>query len=226
MTGRSELAIGCEVLLADDSSGGHLARLVIDPLARTVTHLVVESHGGPLSGRLVPVGLVVETGPPLRLSCDAEDFERLEEAEERKFLPLEGDEWGEGSAEMLSWPYFGLGGTSIGWMGLGALGAAGVEAGAPRSVVYDRVPPGEVAIRRGEPVHALDGPIGRVRGLVVESASCVTHVLLDEGHLWGHKRVAIPLSAVTSVTDGVHVALSKEDVRNLPPVDLAAEQGS
>jgi sporulation protein YlmC with PRC-barrel domain len=80
---------------------------------------------------------------------------------------------------------------------------------------------GEVEVRRGEHVHAKDGAIGRVQGLVIDpSDHHVTHVLLDEGHLWGEKRVAIPIGAVTGVDDGVSVSLTKDEVRDLPPVDL------
>ena len=84
---------------------------------------------------------------------------------------------------------------------------------------HDRVPPGEVELRRGQRVHASDGAIGHVRGLVVDpSDHQVTHVLLDEGHLWGKKEVSIPISAVTGVDDGVRLNLTKAEVANLPPV--------
>jgi hypothetical protein len=49
----------------------------------------------------------------------------------------------------------------------------------------------------------------------------VTHVLLQEGHVFGHKDVAIPITAVESVDeDGIRVSLSKEEVRDLPAVDF------
>ena len=92
-------------------------------------------------------------------------------------------------------------------------------------VTNDRVPLGEVELRRGEHVFATDGAIGRVKGLVVHPDDhCVTHVLLDEGHLWGQKRVAIPISAVKDVDDGLRLNLTKDDVRDLPAVELD-EQG-
>jgi sporulation protein YlmC with PRC-barrel domain len=78
-----------------------------------------------------------------------------------------------------------------------------------------------VEVRRGEHVHATDGAIGRVQGVVIDPGDHhVTHVLLDEGHLWGQKMVAIPVSAVTSAGDGVRLSLTKDEVRDLPPVDL------
>jgi hypothetical protein len=78
-----------------------------------------------------------------------------------------------------------------------------------------------VEIRRGEPVQATDGDIGRVQGLVIDAASGhVTHVLLQEGHLWGRKDVAIPISAVSSTADGIQLKITKQDVQDLPPVDI------
>lgn len=51
-------------------------------------------------------------------------------------------------------------------------------------------------MRRGDYVHATDGDIGRVQSLVSDRGSRhVTHVLLQEGHLWGRKEVAIPVDA-------------------------------
>jgi hypothetical protein len=49
----------------------------------------------------------------------------------------------------------------------------------------------------------------------------VTHVLLQEGHLWGRKEVAIPIEAVTRVETGIWLNLSKRQVEDLPPVAIA-----
>jgi len=47
-------------------------------------------------------------------------------------------------------------------------------------------------------------------------------VLLDEGHLWGKKEIAIPIGAVKDVAaDGVRLKLTRDEVRDLPSVDLA-----
>ena len=74
---------------------------------------------------------------------------------------------------------------------------------------------------RGDRVHATDGDIGLVRGLVIDPRSRhVTHVLLQEGHLWGRKEVAIPISAVASTGDGIQLTIAKQQVQDLPPVDI------
>src|ERR1700722_14524933 len=41
-------------------------------------------------------------------------------------------------------------------------------------------------------------------------------ILLDEGHLWGKRRVAIPISAVADFSDGVRLSLARDEVRDLP----------
>ena len=47
----------------------------------------------------------------------------------------------------------------------------------------------------------------------------MTHVLLQEGHLWGRTKVSIPVSAVTGVENGIWLTLTKKQVEDLPPAD-------
>ena len=68
-------------------------------------------------------------------------------------------------------------------------------------------------------MHAVDGQIGQVEGFMVNPADDkVTHILLEEGHLWGRKQVAIPISAVASVEDRIRLNITKRQVEDLPPV--------
>jgi sporulation protein YlmC with PRC-barrel domain len=84
-------------------------------------------------------------------------------------------------------------------------------------VVQDVVPLGEVDVQRGESVHALDGEIGKVQGFLVDpDDNRVTHILLQEGHLWGRKEVSIPISAVTGVDAGIRLNITKKQVEDLP----------
>jgi sporulation protein YlmC with PRC-barrel domain len=93
--------------------------------------------------------------------------------------------------------------------------------GRPEVVTDETLPWGQVDVRRGESVRASDGEIGQVEGLVIDpSDRHVTHVLLQEGHLWGRKQVAIPIAAVTKVAGYVEVDLTKQQVHALRPVDL------
>src|ERR1017187_8738955 len=192
---------------------GEVTRVVVDPVARAVTHLVVEPKHRQGLGRLVPLDLVDATTGEVRLRCTVTEFEKLDFAEKTQFLPGDSAHVGYGPGQVLSWPYYGLG------MGLG-LGNV------PPVVTYETLPLGEVAVRRGERVHATDGEIGRVQGLVINPRDHrVTHVLLQEGHLWGRKEVAIPIGAVTGVEDVIRLNITKQEVQDLPPVDVDHPNG-
>lgn len=226
-TTATQYTIGSETSCSDGACG-QLRRVVVDPVGRVLTHLVVEPRHERATGRLVPVGLVESAAQEIRLRCTRAEFEALDYAEETQFLPGASGQWGYDQDHMRSWPHYGLGpDMTAGASGTAGNGMIGLGMGAdvaPRELVRDRVPAGEVQVRRGEHVHAADGTIGRVRGLVVDPADHhVTHVLLEEGHLWGRKQVAIPIGAVQSVEHGVRLGLTKDEVRDLPPV--AVNQG-
>jgi sporulation protein YlmC with PRC-barrel domain len=238
MSESAEYAIGAQVS-CEDGPCGELVRVVVDPIKRAITHLAVEQRHGHDIGRLVPVDLVeTATEQALRLRCTLAKFGSLDAAEETEFIPASGGQWGYQQHQMMMMPLFGLGGMGmlggLGGMGMGGMGMGGMGMGgmgmggmgmggmgtSQQSVTYDKVPQGEVEVRRGQHVHASDGPIGHVRGLVVDpSDHQVTHVLLDEGHLWGKREVSIPISAVLGVgDDGVRLNLTKAEVTSLPPV--------
>jgi sporulation protein YlmC with PRC-barrel domain len=215
MAETAEFTIGAEVSCSDGDCG-KLRRVVVDPLARAVTHLVVEPKDREGLARLVPLDLVDATAGEIRLRCTVAAFEQLDSAEETQFIPGSSGYAAYGPGQVVSMPYYGLGG------GIGVPGAMDVDlAGVSQTVTYDKVPLGEVDVRRGEHVHATDGDIGRVQGLVIDPADRhVTHVLLQEGHLWGRKEVAIPISAVTGVEGGIHLSITKQQVQDLPSVDI------
>src|SRR5262249_2314799 len=95
----------------------------------------------------------------------------------------------------------------------------GTQPGHPRMIIEDVVPVGETDVGPGEHVHATDGEIGRVQGFFVDSGDHrVTHVLLQEGHFWGRKEVAIPISAVTGFDGGIRSTMAKKRAEELPRV--------
>jgi len=207
-----------------DGTCGEVTRVVVDPVARAVTHLVVEPKHDHKQGRLVPVDLVDTVPGGIRLRCTRAELEKLDPAEETEFRPCSGHpgDLGYGSEQVLSWRFYGLNrGTGAGdGMGLDSSAGRGREH-AIRAVTYDSVPLGEVEVRHRDCVHATDGEIGLVEGLVIDPGNHqVTHVLLQEGHLWGRKEVAIPIGAVTKFDIGIRLNISKQQVGALPPVDI------
>ena len=202
MPGAEQFTIGAEVRCTDGPCG-RLSRVVADPVVRVVTHLIVEPRRGQAPARLVPLDLVDSAADEIRLNCTSAEFDRLDPAEETRFIEGGMDVPNYRSTDVVAWPYYGYRG------GRGDL------------VSSDTIPVGEVEVRRGEHVHATDGNVGQVEGLVIDPDSHrVTHVLLQEGHLWGRKDVTIPISAVTRVADRIEVSLSRQQVHDLPPVAI------
>jgi hypothetical protein len=220
MATTAQFTIGAKVSCTDGVCG-EVRRVVVDPVAEVVTHLVVEPEHREGEGRLVPLGIAEVTAGGVRLRCTMEEFENLDPAEETQFIQGTGDFAGYGPGQVGYWPYYGLGGGGVGVIPSAAMSPLAAEGIPPHTVVRDTVPLGEVEIRRGEPVHATDGDIGKVQGLIIDAGSChITHVLLQEGHLWGRKEVAIPVSAVASTSEGIQLTISKQEVQDLPPVDI------
>jgi sporulation protein YlmC with PRC-barrel domain len=215
MADTTQFTIGTEASCSDGAVGT-LSRVIVDPVAQAVTHLVVDPSHRRDHGRLVPLDLVDAAAGEIRLRCTKAEFENLDHAEETQFIPATDDYGGYGPAQIGFMPYYGLGGGMI---------VPGVTPGggeiAAQAITSDAVPLGEVEISRGQPVQATDGDIGHVQGLVIDPGSRhVTHVLLQEGHLWGRKEVAIPIGAVASTADGILLKIAKQDVQDLPPVDI------
>jgi hypothetical protein len=185
-----------------DGSCGMVRRTILDPATRAVTHLVIAPRHHSAQGRLVPVDLVETTSGEIRLNCTLAEFARFDPAEEVDLV----DDVGTPSIGV---PVIGLG-TDAG------LGYANPV------IATHAVPLGETEIERHESVHCVDGEIGQVQGFITSPADHqVTHVLLKEGHLWGRRQVAIPVSAVASVDDGIRLKITKQEVEDLPPVDSA-----
>ena len=206
--------IGSEVGCTDGDAG-ELTRVVVDPVAGVLTHLVVEPKGRLGLARLVPIDLVdaAASAEQVRLTIHGDRV--------RAPGPGRGDPVRAGHAGVRGLrPAAGADLALLhGWAARRGC-RSGCSTGSPRPSPTTRVPVGEVEVRRGDHVQATDGAIGHVEGLVIDPASHhVTHVLLQEGHLWGRKEVAIPISAVTSTDDGIWLSLTKHEVGALPPVD-------
>src|SRR5215831_3606103 len=165
--------IGAEARCTDGNCG-EVRRVIVNPVARELTHLVVEPKGRLGLARLVPLDLVDASTGQVEIRCTLAEFAQLESAEETEFIPGSQGYAAYGPEQVLIWPYYGLGGAA-------AVTDAAALQGTSQTVTYDTVPLGEVEVRRGDAVLATDGEIGRVHGLVIDPGTHhVTHVLLAE----------------------------------------------
>jgi len=172
----------------------------------------------------VPIDLAVgdDHGSEVALRCTVAEVQRLEPVHEYAYIrlgekPVEDPDWDVGVEDVLAMPYYEgdpLGPSPIYDTNLG--------------LTYDRVPKGEVEIRRASAVASADGhDLGLVDGFVVDTDGQITHLLLERGHLWGRREVTIPIGAVAAVeTDAVALSLSKDEVGSLPSVRVHRHSSS
>jgi len=202
------LVIGNKALCSDGYRG-EVRAVVIDPAARTVTHIVVEPKGRRGLARLVPLDLVDAESDQVRLRCTEAEFMDLGPAEET----LAEFALGQPVPVQLLPP---------GWRGTGEPRTDGGSIlRIDEKETIDVVPEGEVEEHGGDHVHATDGDTGQVRAFRVDpNTGELTHVLVREGHAWGRRDVAIPFDTVTGLDDGIRLSLTRAQVRDLPPVDI------
>ncbi len=141
-----------------DGLYGELADVVIDPLEKRVTHLVVLSEHD-VDKRLVPIQLAKSRDDKQReieLGCTLDEAQRFESVRETAYIrlgenPVQDPDWDIGVMDVLANPYY----SSIGG------GLVPEQARPDSTLFYDRVPKGEVEIRRTSAVDFCGWPFTR-----------------------------------------------------------------
>jgi sporulation protein YlmC with PRC-barrel domain len=191
-------------VFCQDGLCGQSTYLIVDPTTRQVTHLVLREQWFPHAEYLVPVERIVEsTAGEIRLDCTRHDIFRLEPFIETDYVEGDLEDFEYAASQYRMWPY--------------------VLPESPAVLVEnERVPPGELAIRRGTPVQATDGRAGQVDEFLVDPESGqITHLVLREGHLWGQKDVTIPISEIDRIKENtVYLKLDKSQVEALPTIPV------
>lgn len=198
-----DLPLDVDVYCADGLCG-RSTTVIINLLSKEITHLVVRKRHGAHIEVLVPLDLVIEVSPSqIRLRCTGKDLIGLETFIRYEFIESPTPLLGYAPGEMMVWPYV-----------LPEENVAVFE--------LENLEPGEVAIRRGDPIWATNGRIGRVDEFLVDPVNGrITHLVLREGHLWGQRDVTIPVSQIDRIEeDTVYLKLTRQEVENLLTVPV------
>jgi hypothetical protein len=208
----TQLQMGTPVHCTDGALG-ELADIVLVPGSRRVTHIVVAPRHHRSDARLVPFALIASDSfpaPEILVACTLAEAHAMDEVQEYAYVrmeqtpPLDDDASVVGIQDLLTVPSPPPGSFQLGpWRHDPSV-----------SVTYDRIPRGEVEVRRASEVTGADGSlIGRLDGLSVDVFGTITEVVLEYGHVWGRRRVSIPAGAVAQFDmDGMTLALSKDQM--------------
>jgi len=197
-----DIPINAKVICQDEPIGNSIL-VIINPITRTVTHLVVRKKEFPVGeDYLVPVEWVkTSSAKEIHLTCSKEDFDHAKPFVTTEFINGDRPLLDYAPGSYLTWPY--------------------VSTQIP-VVLHKQIPAGELAIGRGAQVIARDGYIGRVDEFLVTIESHISHLVLREGHLWGQKDITIPVEEIDRIDkDGnVHLKLSRAEIEKLPAIPL------
>jgi hypothetical protein len=192
-----------------DGVVGRLSDVVVEPEKRQLTHLVVEEPEG--RARLVPASLLAQIRTrdlTVVLACTKADVLACDSI--RSFVyagiygfPRDDEQTDVGVEETIIVPNLAAAELTP--------YSGDVEEGF--GVTYDRIPHGSAELRRTSPViSADDHEVGHVDGLLLAGEQ-VTHVVLQTGHHFGTRPLAIPVETVGGIeTDRVTLLMSKDSV--------------
>ena len=186
-----------------DGSAGRSTCLILDPIREVVTQVVVYDGGRPIElERVVPVERIADTThDSILLDCTRDELRELPPFDSVGYIPREDD----AGTRTFFWPF------------------ARPEA-VNLPLEHERVPFGELALRRGADIEASDGHVGKLGELLVDEEGRITHVVIMEGHLWGRREVAVPVSMVEDAAeDLVRLRVDRTAVGELPAVPVKRE---
>ena len=198
-----EIPLNVEVHCSD----GHCGRsthIILNPITEQVTHIVVMAKQPPAVEQLVSVKLIANTASEvILLSCTKEEFSKLEPFNQPDFIYADIPQHATDPSLTLLWPYV-----------------------VPVKRIVDkkirRIPPGELAVRRGTRVRATDGWVGRVDEFIVGPISGnITHLCLRKGHSWKERDVCIPVSQIERIEEKVvYLNVDKKAIASMPSVPV------
>lgn len=194
------------VVECTDGRVGISTHVIIDPTARKITHLVVSNEEA-IGARnwLVSMDVVSEsTHDLILLSCTKEELTSMEPFDELHYIEVSHDEADYPADAYYLSPF------------VSPLRTDYVP------VAVERIPQGELAIRRGALIEATDGYVGRAGEFLIDPESGeITHLILEEGHLWGKQEITIPFSAIDYSADNtIFLKLDKKEISYLPTIPL------
>lgn len=190
-----------------DGLYGRSTRVVLNPIDRRVTQLVVKEERQPQTERMLPFKYVVETtADEIHLNCTKENASRAQSFEIFRYVPL----LAAGPDAYLTW--------SFGYM---------ADYNFLRNqdkfpIKHTAIPQGELAVYRNARVKAINGTVGRLREFLVDTADGqITHLVLREGHIWGQEEVTISVSEIDRLDEEtVYLKLDKRAIAALPAVPI------
>lgn len=200
-------------IVCTDGEYGKLSHVIIEQNSQKVTHFVVEISNLLESHKyLVSIDRIVRTSPEsVALNCTKNELTAMPSFTEMRFFnPVthEYEALKDFSEEAIAYHD-----SYLMWSDPSFNGDMSTDIFS-MPIEAELIPDGEMAVRKGASVEATDGHIGRVEEFLVDPQdSHITHLVLEEGHLWHKKVLTLPLSEILYMNeDYVYLKLDKQAV--------------
>lgn len=183
-----------------DGYFGHSTYIILNPITKQITHLVVQEDAVASPERLVHIDLVANATPDqIDLICTRSELTLMEHFIRTEFIPSNLPDYPFDTH--LMWPYL----------------MSKIEM---KAVDSESIPAGELAVRRNAGVEARDGFVGHVDEYIVDGqGKRITHLVIRTGHLWERRRVDIPVSQIDHIEeDVIYLKLDKYEIEQLPAI--------
>lgn len=180
-----------------DGHGGSVSRLIVDPLTRRLSHIVVQN--GTASGveHRVPVAWILRaTLGSVVLDCTQDALAAIELFVEERSISSNASEYEPSYAVDRS---------------------AEFKARHIPSIA-EPIPPGELAIQRGAQLMARDGPLGTVTAFFINRADGgITFIVVQLEHRLTKHKQAILIAAVQRMDSrALYLTLARDQTATLP----------
>lgn len=189
----------------DDADCGWLDRVVVDPVKRLITHLVVRLHDG--VRHVVPESAIAEIHLEwikLSLTC----------AEVRTMPPFSVTDYSLPSADWS--PLVGFTHADVLWPSDYAPTLTADISPGPLPVEHHATPPGEWEVTKGMRVFCADRECGRIEDVILDPEAGKAHGFVVRRGFLFTRDVAIPMGWVAGMdADGLHLKMTARQVEEL-----------
>jgi uncharacterized protein YrrD len=207
---------GAQVLTSDGKEAGNVDRVVMDPVNKEITHLVIQKGFLFKEDKVVPVDLVASTSEERVVLKGVDDLDDLPDFEETHYV--RADETGKDVVHTPGYvrPYYWYPSPHLNWWGAAPYAVYPI----PPYVLEIRrnIPKGTVPVKEGASVITSDdehvGDIERVYADPTQDR--VTHLLISQGLFLKEKKI-VPTLWITRVGENeVRLAVSSDLIEDLP----------
>ena len=204
------------IVVCVDGECGKLSHIILEKNSQKVTHFVVKTGNIIDSHKyLVSTDRIVRTtSNSVALNCTKQELAAMPPFTEMRFLNPITSRYE--ALEDFSDEALASRNSYLAWSDPSILAdSTGDVFSIP--VEEELIPDGEIAVHRGASIEATDGHIGRIEEFLVDPKDRhLTHLVLEEGHLWHKKELTLPMTAIAKMDEEyIYLNIDKARVKSL-----------